>query len=268
MRNMFLLKASLAMVLAPIAAHATIIYSAYYQLGESDPGAAPGNPGDAQTIDSSGNGLNLTKHNNSSSSSAQYSNNVPPFGSSLAMSFSGTGDYDGNVVTSAVNNFGIEAWVLFPSVPTGNVAIAYDGTTGSSGFGLYSHNGILSVLFGGVSFKNSSTAVVANTWTNLALVRNGGVDTLYINGVAQSLGSTAPLAAAGSMVIGANASHGENLTGNIDEVGVFTFTPGAFSTSDLLYNQEQSAAAAEPGAVALSALGLSALIAYRRRSFR
>ena len=86
MRNMFLLKVCLAMVLTPIAAHATIIYAAYYQLGGSDPGAAPGNPGDAQTIDSSGNGFNLTKHNNTSSSSAQYSNNVPPFGSSLCCS--------------------------------------------------------------------------------------------------------------------------------------------------------------------------------------
>jgi concanavalin A-like lectin/glucanase superfamily protein len=247
-----------AIVLSPVVAHASVAYTAFYHLGESDLGAVAGNLGDSPTIDSSGNGFNLNLHLNNGPTFADYSSNVPPFGSALSMSFSGA-DYDGGVVTSATNNVGIEAWVYVPSVPVGNAAIVYNGTTGSSGFGLYSKNGVYAVLLGGVGFKTSSTAVVAGTWVNLAFVINGGADTLYINGVAQSLGSTAPLPAVGSMVIGANQAHGENITGNIDEVAVFTFAPGAFSTSNLLYFQEQNAP--EPSTNLLTGLGIATLLA-------
>jgi hypothetical protein len=93
-------------------------------------------------------------------------------------------------------------------------------------------------------------------------VRNNGVDTVYINGVAQGTGTIAPLAAVGSMVIAANASHGENLSGDVDDVAVFTFSSGAFSTSDLLYFQQQ--AMPEPSTISALALGLSALWALSK----
>jgi hypothetical protein len=250
-----------ALTLIPVFAQATVTYAAYYQLGASDPGALAGNPGNATTIDSSGNGFNLTEHVNHSGTAPSYSSNIPLVGTSPSMSFAGSSDYDGNVVTSVTNNFGIEAWVYILSVPSGSQAIAYNGTTGSSGFGLYTHNGFYAAFVGNVGFDNSSTPIVAGTWTNVAFVISGGHDTLYINGVGQSVANLIPFAAAGSMVIAANQAHGENFTGNIEDVAVFTFAPGAFSPSDLLYSQQTSTP--EPASSGFLALGIGVLIGIR-----
>jgi len=83
---------------------------------------------------------------------------------------------------------------------------------------------------------------MTNVWTHLALVRNSGITTLYVNGVACGTNSAAPNAPNGLFALGSSptALSGEFFDGLIDEVQVFTFTNGAFSTNDLSYRSPDS----------------------------
>ena len=65
-------------------------------------------------------------------------------------------------------------------------------------------------------------------WTHLALVRDSGVGTLYINGVASASFLDTPNPPAGRFAVGSDPQilGGETFTGLMDEVRVFTFAPG------------------------------------------
>jgi hypothetical protein len=166
-------------------------------------------------------------------------------GSSLSVTFT-NGAYATNVIVSTVtNNFGIECWVK-PTILGRNEVIAYNGITGgigSGGWGIFlSSNTNYDGLFGGVAFVGGVPAT-ANVWTHLALVRTNGTATLYVNGVAAGSTVTSnPGLPAGNFALATDPQSpgGELFTGLIDEVRVFTFAPGQFSTSDLLYNQTTS----------------------------
>lgn len=92
------------------------------------------------------------------------------------------------------------------------------------------------MLFGGQVIFGSAPATT-NVWTHLALVRDG-ITTLYVNGVASISSITAPAVPAGSFGVGIPPnSHGTAVfQGSVDEVRMFTFAPGQFSTNDLLIN--------------------------------
>lgn len=138
-------------------------------------------------------------------------------------------------IPSLTNNFGLELWVN-PSTLTGNQCLAYNGNSGSSGWGLYLIGDQYRVLFGGVGFVGTATATVG-TWAHLALVRDNGVTTLYVNGVASGTTSAAtPNPPAGRVAVLGQPQNpaAERLFGFLDEVRVFTFAPGSFSTNDLL----------------------------------
>src|ERR1019366_3017892 len=79
--------------------------------------------------------------------------------------------------------------------------------------------------------------LATNAWTELALVCNVGVATLYTNGVPAFTMTATPKSPAGSFLIGADNGGAETFTGGVDEVRVFTFAAGQFSTNDLLVNQ-------------------------------
>ena len=72
-------------------------------------------------------------------------------------------------------------------------------------------------------------------WTHLALVTSGGITTFYVNGVAAGSAHSA-LSPSSVFKFGINTTGGgtQPFHGNIDEVRVFTFQPGQFSTNDLL----------------------------------
>lgn len=69
-------------------------------------------------------------------------------------------------------------------------------------------------------------------WTHVALVRNGGTSTVYLNGVAAGTTGTAPNVPSGQMMVGGRDT-GEFFDGRIDEVRIFSFTPGQFVPADL-----------------------------------
>lgn len=139
------------------------------------------------------------------------------------------------VLTTVTDNFGVEAWVRASSTAS-NSQVVTNGDSSNSGWGLFRSGANWGFLYGGQTLAaTAAPSVDVNTWTHLALVRSGGVNTLYKNGVAVLTAAGTPVTPAGAFSIGVGApSNGEFFAGNIDEVRVFTFTAGQFATSDLL----------------------------------
>lgn len=165
-------------------------------------------------------------------------------GSNLSLQFFGPGNYGKAEVLGIGqdNNFGLEAWVKPQSVNTDQY-IVYNGYVINSGWGLLIRsNGTYQALFGGKLYFGSAPAI-ANTWAHLAVVRDNGIATLYVNGVASGTTDVAPYApygapfgafgvAAGPMDFASDSFKG----GSIDEVRAFTFPPGGFDKRQLLVN--------------------------------
>lgn len=222
-------------------ARATITVLDYWRMGENDPGAAPGG-NCTNTVDSVG-GNTLTNsyfffinRNNyptyTGNTSVQASTEV---GSQLAVNFGLLNSGAALVIPNLTNNFGIELWVN-PAGTNGTQCIVYDGSTSANGCGLYLTSGNFEGLFGGRAFVCPAPAV-SNTWTHVALVRDNGRTTLYTNGIAGgATAAQAPAPPDGSFLVGVNNTGGEVFTGAIDELRVFTFADGQFSTNDLLVN--------------------------------
>jgi hypothetical protein len=162
------------------------------------------------------------------------------------------------------DNFGIEAWFKWNGNAAGNALIAYNGHTGASGWGVYRFGSNVGVLFGGVTIV-SGPAMNAGLWTYAAAVRASGTTTLYVNGAPITTFPDVPnapstLADAG-MNIGGNATNAaEFFDGNVDEVRVFTFAPGAFTTSDLNLGTPVIPAAGPAALTAMAALLLAAAV--------
>ncbi len=223
---------SVFFVLSIIPAHATIAISDYWRMGENDPGAAPG-----VTATQATDGVrthNLTYHG-----SATYSTNVNTISplSTLCVNFTNNAYASNSIVTTNVDNFGIECWVN-PASAAGTQIIVYNGNTDTSGWGLFINNGKYSGLFGGQAIFGTNAAP-AGVWADVALVRNNGTATLYVNGVPTGITPAAPATPTGNFAIAIPPQiiNGQSLTGLVDEVRVFTFTAGAFSTNNLLLMQ-------------------------------
>lgn len=228
---------------------------AHYRLGDADPGATSGNTVNATTVDSSGNGNTLTRFG-----SPTYVPGSPYDPTGLGVSFSGLGDYfAGPEITVGTDNFGIEAWVNASSTSPGNRSIAYNGRTDISGFGLFQINNQFAFLYGGVTVPTVAT-VTQGQWVHLALVRDTGMTSFFVDGtlVFSSFDGPNPLDGTGGMMIGANHVGTENFEGSISEVRLFTFDPGTFRESDLLN-------VPEPTTVTLLGLGLTGLVLSRRK---
>lgn len=254
---------SLALSIASCAALAQVTEIARYRLGEADPGAAPGAPGAATTTDSAG-AFDLARVG-----APTYSTTPSPI-SPLAMAFDGANDgyRFAAPVTAVTDNFGIEAWVYSTST-AGNSVIAYNGNTGASGFGLFRLGATYGYLYGGV-LLGGNAPVALNTWTHVALVRDSGVTTFYVNGRVNDTNGSGPNVPAGGFGVGINPLVAQEFhPGSIDEARVFTFAPGTFTTAALLLPQAQSVPASDPLTLVLMALALATLgVATLRRRGR
>jgi Concanavalin A-like lectin/glucanases superfamily len=217
-----------------------------WRLGEADPGAVSGNAGNATTIDSSGNGHTLSLVG----TPAPTYTNQTPVGSTLGMIFGGTSGYSGASIATGVNNWGVEIWAYPTSVAAGTRSLIYNGNTSTAGFGIYQNGANWALLYGGVILTNVAPVTI-NQWTDLALVRDAGNATLYVNGVATATTNLAPNPISGNMCIGINQAGTEQFIGRLDEGRIFTFT-SPFNPSTLFINQPVSVPA-------LSTLGLAML---------
>jgi hypothetical protein len=280
----FLVAAFLASVLTAQGAWASIIVQAFYRLGDADPGAAANAIGNDTTKDSSGNGRDLTRMpvNWDVASEPHYKNDkVAPtiYANALSAYFAG-GDYAVGqpVVRDRYNRsgaltmgsyWGMEAWICPTSVVlTRTMFPVFNGNSADDGAGFRMVNG---KMYGRVNGTNvGSFTYNQNEWMYVAIVQNGTDATFYAkqgSGSFQPIGniSTAtpvnPTAPSGFQIGAKWSDNGSNaFTGYVDEVRVFTFNPGEFSTADLLVN---TTALPEPGAIGVLSLGL--LLLRRRR---
>lgn len=239
---------------------------AWWHMGEADPGASSG--GSATLTQDSVGSNNMTVYNGCSYSSDVGAAAAVNADSSLSIDFPGNA---ANWATSnspyaraaapntGSNNFGVELWLKVLAVSDAVILIdgqvAYPGPY--SGFTIIENpNSTISVDNYANNTYLGSTPFTANTWMHLAYVVNNGVTTFYMNGKAVLSTASAPVAPAGSLWLGANPGYYNDLygfNGLIDEVRVFTFAPGAFSTNYLLLNDTNN----YPAAGSLAAVNMT-----------
>ena len=243
---------------------ASINIQAWYHLGE--PGTLPG----GLPLDSSGNGNNMND-GFSEFETVHVSPNTPggPLGTSgWTSTNSSEWGRNGDVIIAARDayslsgdNFGIEAWVL-PFENGYNVfccenahnytAQIFASGADSTGFylgiknnqdGTYSFVAAVITDTNGVAPVGDALPLVTNGWTHLAVVRDRGTNTFYVNGVPNGAStidtpSTNTPTGTGSqngMRLGASGGDQVAYRGLIDEARAFTFNPGEFSITNLLY---------------------------------
>ena len=148
-----------------------------------------------------------------------------------SLQMDGTGDWftipDGTWIDIGTGDFTMEAWIYQTDSSTWR-AILGSGNWGGPNYDWTwdvnsSNDCVRFNLYNGSSETgvNMSTAITADTWTHVAVVRYNGTITQYLNGVADgsTLSSTHNLVSNGVVYIG-NQSRGVPWQGNIDEVRI------------------------------------------------
>ncbi len=243
--------------LTSLTAQATITVTHQYLFEEG--GASAGNPITGPLDDSVGSSDMSLQING-----ALYSANVPAGNtlSTLSGNFAGNGRYDtanGSLWGTALDNFGIELWVR-PSTTSGNQPIAINGFNAGIQ-AIYQIGGEYHMMLDNVMYDFNASITGVGTWDHVAMVRDSGVATLYVNGVAiGNTSATVVNAPNAHSFIGATSwapTTGQFL-GMVDTVRYFTFTGGAFQVGDLDF----PSAVPEPSTILLLAVG--GAIAYRK----
>ncbi|HAS44438.1 MAG TPA: hypothetical protein DCS93_28425 [Microscillaceae bacterium] len=130
----------------------------------------------------------------------------------------------GGVALSGLNdNFSVEMWVKMTSASSSGF-IFYNGSSGINGYGLfYDGAGHIQPVIGATTVTNTTTTIAENTWTHVALVRDGGTLRLYINGKEEALGSNpAVTAPTTSTRIGTRTTATFGFTGVVDELRLWS----------------------------------------------
>lgn len=165
------------------------------------------------------------------------------FGSVLAMSFNGSTDgyTRTSPVSTATDNFGIEAWIKPGSTASPQV-IAYNGNGTFDGFGLLVYDGTLQGQYGGITKIDTGVAATPGVWRHVALVKDNGVTQIYVDGsLVYNTAISGPNLATTGFAIGRSPEVAATyLTGSVDDVRVFTFAPGTFDPQDLGINETLS----------------------------
>lgn len=139
-----------------------------------------------------------------------------------ALQFTGSSYAQANTVLSAaVDNITLEAWIRRDGGPGG--IVAYNGNSSSSGFGLYAaSNGAVKVLVGGEGWVECDGCnLPIGVWTHIAVQRIGAWQFFQNGQRLRATSATATLAMnppAGQFSIGAAPMGANPFTGAIDEV--------------------------------------------------
>lgn len=218
-------------------ATATVTVDGYFRLGENDPGAAAGQPGQNPTRDANGIKAIPIGAGIPTNIAVVGSTAIARVGSTLAMRFDGTSYYLTNTVLStANNNYGIEAWFQPLSTNGGQIITANGGS--ATAFALWLYDGEIRGYYENGTIVPSGITVNTGTWYHAAFVLTSGVACIYVNGALCNSGipTGSPLPTS-CFTIGAYTLDGANcFDGAVDEVRLFHFNPGEFQATDLLYS--------------------------------
>ena len=131
--------------------------------------------------DSSTNNFSLTAVGDARAS------NFSPYVTGWSAYFDGTGDYLSAASNAAfafgTSNFTIEAWIFPTSTTSYRTIFTSRGTAANAVFFGLDNGTLFPVLFTSAAVVTSSVAVSLNAWNHVALVRNSGTSTIYVNGV-------------------------------------------------------------------------------------
>jgi len=126
--------------------------------------------------------------------------------------FDGTGDYLSTVLgapldLTSTNPFTIEFWLYMPALPSVLGYVFHTTYAGTSTYCYVSSTGV--ILFGsssGGTRSQSNSALSINTWYHVAICRSGGVERMFINGVAQTQTSGQLTHSLGTLYFGTDSS--------------------------------------------------------------
>jgi alpha-L-fucosidase len=185
-------------------------------------------------FDSSGHGHNFSADLGGNNVVISTTNCAPGSTSCYVFSGSNQGFYDATY-NAPENNAGIQAWVRSGDLTQGGRTIFSTG----------GNNGGLQLIFdgpaGGFRAALASRAYVGGTympastseWVHLALVRDNGVTTFYVDGTAVGDPSSEIPIDGTQMHLAVNSGAVAYFNGAIDEVQVFSFAAGTFQPSAL-----------------------------------
>ena len=140
-------------------------------------------------VDGTGHAEDLS--GNANDASVGHGSPASPFAPVLVFDGSGDGISSG-VATANVDNISMEVWVNWNGDLSQEMNIFYNGAVASNGYGfvtgLANSDTEMHVDFNiGGGLLETDYSLVADEWTHLAAVRDGGTWTLYVNGQAETI---------------------------------------------------------------------------------
>jgi hypothetical protein len=241
-------------LLSSQAANAAIITTHYWSLGED--GTIPKDSFSSNQPFTTGAGVVST-------------NTSGLNGSTQSLTTSGTGSLYGNggtVTGLNGNNWVVELSTYF-TAPSVSALMCFSlGNTNASQIGIDASGHLIFGTGSAATVFTSTPTLSSNAWHNIAWVNDAGTSEFYLDGALIGTDSVGNYGfsnnTSGNLVLFANYTGLAHFNGNLDNLRISTFSPGQFSTSDLMMN-----AVPEPGAWASLLGGCGVLMGLRRRRY-
>ena len=185
-----------------------------------------------------------------------------------------TGSYGASSAGIPNDNFGIEIWARSHNInqTVNDLFVLQGAANGSVSF--RAGNGVWAAHIFNIDWVGAVSGVgqtaFENEWTNLAIIRENGESTFYIDGIAQAgttFGAPSFGAASGGIHLGVTPGGATYFDGDLDSARIFTFDP---NVDDPVAALSINATVPEPHSIAMwIVLGLGAIgFVWRKRRRR